>query len=364
MNILFTVWGMSYGGAERFVLNVVKELDKKNKIIVFSDNQKKGPLQEEFEKAGAKVYYAKVHRFKHPLKYMKQLKGIIKKEKIEIIHSNDDLNMVFPLAVKPREASFVAHSHSTKFRFTKGRFLSLIARKVLPPYISTHSDVRLCCGDDAGRAMFGRKDYVVIRNGINTGDFEYSKKVRKELREKYGIDKDAVVMLNVGRLSKEKNQAFLIEVFKEYYNLHANSYLVMVGDGPERDELKRIVLDSKASQRVIMLPSQNDISRYYNMADVFLLPSVFEGMPTVSVEAQTNGLKCVFSDAVTKEADFSGRSTFLPLDLGAKEWAKRLSKMDLTRFQCDYGKISEYDVGNCLRRLNNIYVELLHEENA
>ncbi len=356
INLLFTVWGLSYGGAERFVLNLVKQLDKrKYNIVVFSDNQKKGPMQNDFEKSGVKVIYSNVHRFKHPLKYLRLLKEIITEEKIDIIHANDDLNMIFPLLAKSKEIKFVSHSHTTKFKFTKNKFLSFVAQKIISKYISKYSDSRLSCGFEAGKALYGKKKYQVINNGVEIEKFKFSKKKRALLRKDYKIKDDETVILNVGRISEEKNQDFLIDVFAKYRKLNRKSKLVIIGDGNNKQLLVEKIKTMRLKNNVILLPSQDDIAKFYNMADIFVLPSLFEGMPMTSVEAQINGLVCVFSDAVPKEADHLGNAEFLPLQSTPKEWANKIHNLSLERQKYDSDVFSNYDVKNMAITVDGIY---------
>ncbi|MBP5674790.1 glycosyltransferase [Candidatus Saccharibacteria bacterium] len=354
INILYTIWAPSYGGAERFVLNLVKTLDKKKyNITIFSDSTEKGPLQKDFEASGAEVIYAKHSRFTHPLKYKKQLRKIINDKKIDVIHANDDQNMIFPLLAKLKETKFIAHAHNTKFQFTRSRIISGFTTHMLSKYITKHSDLRLSCGKEAGQKTFCGKSFEIIPNGIELGKFKFSSSVRQKMRKKYGIDDNTIVLLNVGRIVEQKNHVFLLDVFNEYYKLNKDSKLVIIGDGKE--SIKDKIKNAEPKENILLLPSQENISNFYSMADFFVMTSLFEGLPIVAIEAQANDLKCIFSDTITKEADCSGSSKFLPLEDSPRKWANALYRMNSKRTNSKNSDIKKYDIKNISKQIDKIY---------
>lgn len=362
MNILFTIWSFEYGGAERFVLNLIKALDKTiYNPIVFSDKNQKGPLENEFKKAGAKVIYSRFHRFKHPKKFTNQLKEIIKEEKIDIIHANDDLNMYFALKAKPESVKLIAHSHTTNFKFTNNAVLSKLLSQHIKKYIIKKADLRLSCGREAGGALFGNKDYQLIENGILLNDYYYSEKTRMGLRNELGIPADYVVMLNIGRVDKNKNHTFLVEVFTEYQKINKESKLVIIGNGYAMPELKESIEKNNLQSEVIVLNPRENAYEYYNLADVFVMPSLYEGMPMVSVEAQTNGLKCVFSSTISKEADHLGTAEFISLDKTPKEWAEKIFKLDLKRENNVCDKMDKYNIKMIATTMSKCYADLVYK---
>ncbi len=365
INILFTIWSFEYGGAERFVLNLIKALDKtKYNPIVFSDKNQKGPLENEFKKAGAKVIYSKYHRFKHPMKYIKQLRNVIREEKIDIIHANDDLNMYFALKAKPKTVRFIAHSHTTNFKFTNNATISKLLSGHVSKYIAENSDLRLSCGEEAGKAIFGKKDFEIINNGIFLDDYYYSEETRKRLRVELGIPADYVVWLNIGRIDANKNHVFLAEVFNNYRAMNKKTKLLIIGNGCAESELKDYIAKNNLSDSVIILSSRANAYEYYNVADIFVMPSLYEGIPVTSVEAQANGLRCVFSDSISSEADHvkDGSVKFISLEDGAKAWATMISRMQTGHTEYNYDRIKKYDIKNVAKTVEDIYTMLGGQE--
>ena len=177
-----------------------------------------------------------------------------------------------------------------------------------------------------------------------------------------GIPNRSFVMLNVGRLAKEKNQIFLVKTFSEYFNLNNDSYLIIIGDGSERRVLADAINESGLTDRIFLLPAQSDIARYYSASDIFIMPSLFEGMPLVTIEAQANGLKCIFSDSITREANHIGNADFYPLDLGVKKWAELINGAKTDRAKVDYGKMSKYDVVGVAKQIDSFYKTLIGEK--
>ena len=283
---------------------------------------------------------------------------IIREEKIDIIHANDDLNMYFVLKAKPKSVKMIAHSHTTNFKFTNNSVISKLLSSHISKYIAKNSDLRLSCGKEAGKALFGKKDFEIINNGIFLDDYYYSEETRKRLRAELGIPTDYVVWLNIGRIDVNKNQVFLAEVFNRYRAINKKTKLLIIGNGCAESELKDYIAKNNLSNSVIILNSRAKAYEYYNVADIFVMPSLFEGMPVTSVEAQANGLKCVFSSNISKEADHLGTAKFYPLEEGAKRWATNISALELKRKKVAYDKMDKYDIKKIAFIISNKYVKM------
>ena len=198
-----------------------------------------------------------------------------------------------------------------------------------------------------------------INNAIDLDEYAFSPEIRQQYRNELHIPDDTLVIGHVGRFVYQKNHAFLIEVFREVVKKHPNTILLLIGDGELRPEIEAKVQDYHLSDKVRFLGLRKDVKKLYNCMDVFVLPSWYEGLPVVSVEAQANGLLSIFSDRVTKESMLTCSASFLSLDSGSKAWASHLfynydgrNKDALTELQS-----AGFDIKERAKRLFNWYQE-------
>lgn len=190
--------------------------------------------------------------------------------------------------------------------------------------------------------MFGLKShFVFVPNGIDAKRYYFSEPERDGTRKALGIDANAQVFLNVGRLSKQKNQLFLVSVFSKYLHDAPNSYLLLLGVGEQRQALQSEIERMHLESRILLLGAREDISRFYSAADCFLFPSIYEGLGIVLVEAQANGLQCIASSAVPHEVEIVPIVDFLGLN--HEEWINEMKIKGKRHFSREdrerYGKL-------------------------
>lgn len=217
----------------------------------------------------------------------------------------------------------ISHSHN-------GNGDSKINNALFKGYLSKKSKYKLSCSDLAAKWLYGNKftNYKIIPNGIDTERFKYNEKIRNNLRIKLKFNHTDIVLGHVGRFSEQKNHKFFIEIAKELSNRFK---FLLIGDGDKKSEFINMMCTNKLEDRFVILSAQDDIEKYYNVMDLFLMPSLFEGLPIVSVEAQCNGLSCVFSDTVSKQSNLSDRCRFIPTN-NLSEWKKSILKANIERF--------------------------------
>ena len=184
----------------------------------------------------------------------------------------------------------------------------------------------MCCSELAGRWLFGDKTYdsgqvYLLNNAINLDKFKYNEKLRKEKRKELGISDDTLVIGHIGRFVAQKNHTFLIDIFNEVHKKNPNSLLLLVGQGPLKEEIENKVKELKLNDSVRFLGQRNDANELYQAFDVFCLPSLYEGLPVVGVEAQASGLLCILSDAMTKETKVIESTKFNSLKNNSLNWA-------------------------------------------
>ena len=227
----------------------------------------------------------------------------------------------------------ILHNHSTAVKSEK---LRSVMKYILRPFAPIFANKYMACSKLAGEWMYGKKKMEegkvkVLNNAINVDDFAYNLRLREKLRLDLNIDKDTLVIGHVGRFMYQKNHDFLIDIFKEIHKQKNNSLLLLIGDGPLRETIEIKVQNYGLKDYVKFLGLRKDVKGLYNVMDVFVLPSWYEGLPVVSVEAQANGLPCFVSDKVSKECNLSDSMHFISLDENAESWSKKILNSKLSR---------------------------------
>lgn len=354
------------GGVEAVVMNYYRYIDKsKIQFDFICDEDSTNIPYEEIEKLGGKVIL--IPPYQKLFRYHKELKRILKEGNYKIVHSHINTLSVFSLfAAKCAKVPVrIAHSHSTTNKKEKKKNLM---KQVLKPFSKLFATDYMCCSELAGRWLFGDKLYdegkiYLLNNAIDLHKFEYNEKIREEVRKELNIDEETFVMGHIGRFVEQKNHNFLIEIFAELYKEKPNSVLMLVGQGPLQDDMKEKVEQLELSNNVMFLGQRNDAARLYQAIDVFVLPSLYEGLPVVGVEAQAAGLLCVLSDDMTKETKVLDTTVFNTLNQSASEWAKTIltKSNEYTRQKTnDEMKNKNFDIDTEACKLEKVYYDLLN----
>ena len=323
------------GGVEAVVMNYYRHIDR-NKIQFdfICDSDSTNIPYEEIEKLGGKVIL--VPPYQKVFAYHKELKKIFRENDYKIVHSHINTLSVFPLyAAKCAKVPIrIAHSHSTT---NKKEWKKNLLKQVLRPFSKVFATHYFACSEYAGRWLFGNKEYdkgnvFLLNNAIEVDKFKYDEKIRKEVRKELKIKEDTVVIGHIGRFVAQKNHTFLIDIFNEYHKLNSNSLLLLVGQGPLEEEIKEKVKKLELEDSVKFLGQRNDVNKLYQAFDLFLLSSLYEGLPVVGIEAQASGLLCILSKSMTKETKVLETTKFISLEKNDKEWAKIINK-ELTNFK-------------------------------
>lgn len=316
------------GGVEACVMNYFSAIDSsKVQFDFFVDRASKIIDQEKIERLGGNVIITP--HYTHLIKYIRFVKTQFQDNKYDIVHAEmTTLNFIPLLIAKSVGVKIrISHAHSTSNQ--KEKFKNFI-KGILRPLSRCAANKFFACSEKAGRWFYGDKFYetgnvTIINNAIDLQRFKFSIEKRVELREKLGISPDTFVVGHVGRFCAQKNHPYLLSIFSELLKSKADSKLLLIGEGDGFEETKDLTTSMGLSNDVIFAGSQKNVADYYNVMDVFVLPSLYEGLPIVAVEAQTNGLPCFFSTEVTKEAGFLDTTIFLPLNVDASVWADKVS---------------------------------------
>src|SRR5699024_4968730 len=203
------------------------------------------------------------------------------------------------------------------------------------------------------------KSYRLVNNAINLEDYNYDYKNRIQTRKKLSIGSDEIVIGNVGRFVNSKNHEFILEIFNELVKKDPKYKLLLIGDGPLVDKIKSQIKDYNLEKKVILTGVQSDIPSYLNAMDIFLFPSLYEGLGMALIEAQATGLKCVTSlNAVPQEVDITGLVDFVSLEKTAEKWADKIIKITYYSRQ-DYSnevKKAGYSIDQTVNRLEEFYL--------
>ena len=360
---LYILGGLDRGGAESYLMNSLRNMDRSKYSFIIATfmsptDGKKYAYEDEVRKMGIKLIRLRDTRTSKPWDFVKQIETIVREENVDIVHSHIDFNSALTLSGGRRGGAkkLIAHSHNTNnvnLKSFKGR----LAAKLMRRRLNRLADVRIACGEEAGKFLFGRNRYTVISSGINLDTFKFNEQYRKELREKYKISKDTRVWLTVGRLEEVKNHDFLLSLLTNYRDQCPNTQLFIIGDGSLADQYKERIKQLKLAKQVHLLPSRADINKYYSMADVFMLPSFFEGVPTVGIEAQANGLKCLFSTNVPIQTKLLNTSEFLLLD-HPQDWVKaaqEITPISARKNATKVAAVQEFNVKKLVKKLEEIY---------
>ena len=247
---------------------------------------------------------------------------IFKYNEYTIIHNHEVyLSKIFKIFILEQDIKLVTHSHNTQL---SDKLLSRMRNTVLCNKIEKYSDYNIACSKLAGQVLFKKAEFEVVYNSVNPEKFKFNREKRELIREELSISEESLIG-NIGRYTNQKNQLFLIEVFSELVKLNDSVKLILIGEGPLEQELKSLVLKKNLNEKIIILPFKSNISDYFQAFDLFVLPSLFEGLPVVGVEAQYSGLKCIFSDTITKEIG-TNSSEFLSLKDSAANWAIQINE--------------------------------------
>lgn len=319
---------MDYGGIEAVVMNYYRFIDRSKVQFDFAVSIDSSlPQREEIEGLGGRVYL--LPGISHLGRYIFTLKNIIQKNHYAIVHCHMNSLSVFPLfsaylaGVKVR----ICHNHTTAHL---GEGMRTAAKYALRPFCKWFATDYFACGEYAGRWMYGDKCFnagkvYVMRNAIDIEKFGFDPAEREQIRKELGLAGKFVIG-HIGRFMYQKNHDFLVDVFYEVYQRRKDAVLLLIGEGELLGQVTEKVKGMGIGDAVIFYGSCRNTEKLYHAMDVFCLPSFYEGVPVVAIEAQGNGLFVLASDKVSKEMAILEGCEIIPLNLPAGVWAVRALK--------------------------------------
>ena len=260
---------------------------------------------------------------------IKIISKIIKEGNYDIIHCHGYksaigilLGKIFGVKVR------IIHSHMA---YVDEKFFSKIIRHVVTVFLKIFATDYFACGIDAAKCLYGEKFFKngkvrIINNAVDLEKLKFDEFKRKEFRKEMNINPDTFLIGNIARLSKQKNQLYAINLIEQIALKTKNVKLLLIGNGEDELFLKRIVEEKSLNDYVCFLGIRKDVDRILSGLDLFILPSLYEGLPVVLVEAQAAGLNCIVSNNVTKEVAVTNSIFYLPLDEKYIDWKNKINE--------------------------------------
>lgn len=350
------------GGVEAVVMNYYRHIDKsKIQFDFICDSDSTNIPYEEIESLGGKVIL--IPPYQKVFKYHKELKKVLKEGNYKIVHSHINTLSVFPLfAAKCAKVPVrIAHSHSTIVN-NKREFKRNVMKNILKHFSRVFATDYFACSELAATSQFGKKVYnngevVIINNAIDVEKFKYDEKIRKYKRKELGIKGNNLVIGHIGRFVETKNHSFIIDIFNEVHKQNNNSILLLVGQGPLMEEIKEKVHNLGLDNSVKFLGQRTDANELYQAFDIFLFPSLYEGLGMVLIEGQVSGLSCIASKEVPSIAKINDNFKFISLDEDVSVWKDAIQELSSSdRSDCSKTISSNgYDISKEVKKLEKKY---------
>ncbi len=323
----------------------------------------------EFIDNGNKVFFMPDLSIRKMKKFAGFWDKFFKENKYDVVHSHffQIDYFVFKAAKKNGVNICISHSHNTKFSENKIKSLrNIIMFAPAKKYI----DYWAGCSIAAGKAYYGNRfggddRSIVVHNAIDTYKYKFNREIRDALRKKLNIE-GKLVIGNVGKFNQQKNKLFLLDILKKLLEIGVNAHLLNVGDGELRDEFVDKMKKNAVEDYVTLTGVVEDTENYLQAMDIFVMPSLYEGLPVVGVEAQANGLPCVFSNLITDEVNLNpNNNRFLALDDGVDEWVREIESL----YNCDADRgngrhvveRAGYDIKHEAKKLEKLYLSFKGE---
>ena len=349
------------GGVESFVMNYYRNINRdKIQFHFICDRDSTNIPYEEIEMLGGRVIL--IPPYQKIFNYIKELRKIFRENKYRIVHSHLNSLNVFPLfcAYKENVCVRIAHSHSTT---NKKEWKKNIIKNVLKRFSKIFATDYFACTEYAGKWLFGDKqeNIKLVNNSINIEMFKFNDEIRNKIKKELNIE-DKFVVGHVGRFVQQKNHDFLLDIFNEIYKNDKNAILLLIGEGPLEKDIKKKINDLKLNDVVYFLGIRKNVNELMQAMDVFVFPSLYEGLGMVLIEAQASGLKCVCSTEVPIEAKLTENITFLNLDDGVEKWYENIiAEKNTRKSYVEELRMCGYDIKNEVKKLENDYLELLRK---
>ena len=366
LRVLHSVSNMARAGIETMLMNYYREMDRDRIQFDFLANKPvPGEYDEEIRSLGGRVFVSPGLNPVHYPRYRRYVSDLLQENRdIRIVHAHNEAMGYYALQ-SAKDAGIrirIAHAHNTRIIRDYKYPLKLVCKQLLPGVATDYWS----CGRDAGIYYYGKKRWntsgFILHNAIDVERFGFRPEVREHQRRQTGLEK-CFVIGHVGRFNVQKNHSRLLDIFAAVAKAVPEARLVLIGTGELEQAMKEKAQHLGILDRTIMPGQMADVSAWYQAMDCFVLPSLFEGLPVVGIEAQAAGLPCVFSDRVTDEVLLSPEARRVSLQADNAEWAAEIMtamrRPDADRIQgMDIVRRAGYDIHTEARKLQERYLEM------
>lgn len=347
--------GFQYEGITSVILNYTKGMDREGLQFTFPVYEDTIPkLKEELEELGRTVTVP--NRKQNVKSYIKALFCLLNEDfDVLHVHGNSGTMLIETVVAKLRGVKkIILHTHSTSTNHPLANALMKYPMMLL-------ADVLMACSDAAGTWLYGKQKYTVLNNAIDIQKFQFDPQNRKEYREEFGVQEDEFLIGHIGHFTPQKNHFFLLDIFRAYHKLDPKAKLLLIGGGADFERVREAAEKMELQDSVIFAGRRSDAASVYSAMDLFILPSIWESLSLVTLEAQANGLPALVADVVPLDAKCTDRVFYEPLSHKPEEWAEavqRIRKQNFDRNADTREAIAEkgFDIHKEAGDLRNIYI--------
>lgn len=348
------LYSMGMGGVENFLMNIYRNIDReKYQFDFILQTNERSYFDDEIEKLGGRIF--RIPRFeKHPIKHIVALYRILKNGNYIAFHRHTANSVVFYDMIIAKCAGIktrIAHSHSTTHEH---KIINYLSR----PFLKMFSTKNLACGIEAGKWLYGKGKFEVLNNGIDVQKFCFNDNMRKVYRQKLNIN-DKIAIGHVGRFENPKNHKFLIDMFVKLCEKSDKYELILCGEGSLREKMQIACKEKGIEKKVKFLGARQDVNCILQAMDIFVFPSLYEGLPITLIEAQMSGIPIIMSDKIPAETIYNSNVQVLGIsDSYIDEWCEKIIKYkeeSINRKNIAEKLIKEYDVKSIVNKLEKIY---------
>lgn len=356
------------GGKKNLIMEYYRHVNREEVQFDFiCDSDSKAIPIEEIESLGGRVYI--VAPYQNILKNMLDMHKIFKENQYPVVHAYNSTMNLFPMFVAKQCRIPVRISESLSMGH-QGDWKTIL-KKILRPMSKWFANYYMACGDDCGKWQFGEKLFSqnkvdIFKTVINTEFNAYDPELRDKTREKYGWN-DKIVVGHIGRFTAQKNSVHMIEIFGAIARKEPRAILCLIGDGELKEDVMNKIKDLGIESQVNYLGRREDIQQFYNAMDCFILPSLYEGLPVVGLEAESCGLPMFFSTEVTREANACDLGHFIGLDESVDIWADNIleacrENMSVRRSYAKEVREAGFDSTSEAIRMQKYYFDAIEKE--